>query len=369
MAFATGGASESAAQRVLRLPELLADILAHVDDLRDVCAAMRTNSTWAAAGTRRVWQRPPRAALQAVPAARCRVYDAAVRSVALPVSLKWRPKKAWRLPRLRELTCCFGALDAASRRYAAALLLQHVERLHAVTLAGYRSRWRDVLDVLLDDGSYAPAADGGDVVLQALVRCRRLVSLEVTVPLLSRRMMEDLLTVDADPFPVLRIACATVEAEAARTFCAMVRNVSRLVVIITTRGHSEVIDAATRLANLEIFGVGGLYQTCEADLEVRGPFRQLTALLFYKCRVSLPDAQLSQLLRRAPHIVGLDLRSVGSLSDSSLALIGRHCRNLRYLCLPRCLLESLLSATPTPAFPLLGTLDVGYVVEDGPLIR
>jgi hypothetical protein len=372
MASATSSASESATQRALRLPELLAIIFSHFGEMRDVCTAMRTNTTWAAAGIRRVWRRAPRAALQAVPAARCRVYDAAIRAVELPVSLKWRPKKAWRLPRLRELTCCFSALDDASRRYATALLQQHAERLQNVTLTGYRGRWRDFLDADVDDGDDLahPALDGGfDAVLHAIVRCRRLVTLEVTVPMLSRRMMEGVLAQDADPFPLLRVACASVEAGAARTLCVMVRNVSRLLVIVTTRGPSEIIDAATKLARLEILGVGGLYQTCTADLERRGVFPRLMALFFHLCRVSLPDAQLSQLLRRVPNIVGLDLHSVRGLSDSSLALIGQHCRELRYLRLPRCLLESLLSATPAPAFPWLSKLDVGHVVEDGPLIR
>jgi hypothetical protein len=66
-------AAENPQQRVLRLLELRAEILEHLD-ARWLYAAARFNHAWAATALPLLWRRPPPNALQVVPAKRCHVY-------------------------------------------------------------------------------------------------------------------------------------------------------------------------------------------------------------------------------------------------------------------------------------------------------
>jgi hypothetical protein len=215
-------AAEDPQKRVLRLPELFAEILEHLDP-RCLYTAARVNRAWAATALLLLWRRPPAKALHVVPAKRCHVYDAAIRHVAVMVDKKRPMKKAWTLPRLRELALVYYHLTSNSQPAMQAFVSQYATQLSRLTIwCDSLARAGEVRDCV---GCRTDAASVE--LLQHIVRCHGLVSLTLGI-LLTDGAIRTVHADIANHFERLRELHVHVELKALHTLCGMIRNVTHL---------------------------------------------------------------------------------------------------------------------------------------------
>jgi hypothetical protein len=402
---------ESAAQRVLRLPELLAVILdfASKDDggASVLAAAMLVNRLWAATALPLRWYRVPHAALHAIPAQRCAVYDTAIRAVDLQL---WRArpvKKAWTLPRLHTLSLAYGS---ASRKNAddaaAAYVSRWAETLTRVTIRpaasakaakaakaavarrrqqqARRSRvsnrrsgrshtgpqpWSN----LLPNASRLRSDRSADIVAQ-LARCAALRNVTLSAPTVryeAVRAIEEAQIVT--PFPALVAWSSAVDVAAIDGFCRMIASVTQLELTVESMSMMQEQWACfARLRHLQSFTFR-LSSTFWASglLQLRG------LSLLRELNVQTPimfdvftDDDLRTLLRGLVSLRLLRLRFDSNFSSSAFVIPGEHCPQLTRLALDvRCSFGALARRCPDfrPLFPLLDSLMVTDAAEDGTL--
>jgi hypothetical protein len=284
---------ESPAQRVLRLPELVAIIIDFASDDYDagagvLAAAMLVNRVWAATALPLRWHRVPQAALHAVPTRRCAVYDAAVRAVDLQLWRAQRVKAAWTLPQLHTLSLAYGgvlpmSVDDASA--AAAYVSRWAETLTSVTIgpaasaravkaakaaAAKRQRTRrsrantrrsgpsstgpQPWPLALPNNSFFRRDISTDVIVQ-LARCAALRTVTLAAPTVRRQALRAVQQAHiAAPFPALVAWSSVVRVDAVDGLCRLLASVLRLE--LTVDGvflREEAWASFSRLRRLQSF--------------------------------------------------------------------------------------------------------------------
>jgi hypothetical protein len=363
-------AAEDPQQRVLCLPELRVEILEHLDP-RWLYAAARVNRAWAATALPLLWRRPPRKALHVVPAKRCHVYDAAIRHVAVMVDQKRQMKKAWTLPRLRELSLIYYHLASNSMPAMLAFVSRHAAQLSRLTIwcdsLARAGEVRDCVECRTESASVE--------LLQEIVRCRGLVSLTLGF-LLTDRAIRTVHADPANPFERLRELHVHVEPKALPTLCGMIRDVTHLGLqiglhaLVADQRKPGIFSTVSRLRNLRALAIGGCYESECEDFWLLGRLKRLQKL---KTDMGFEDSvsRLAALLTKLPQLQNLQITCYGApLSSVAYHVAADNCPELEYLALPAKLrLPSPEAEANGPHFPKLKELQVCEIEVDGGLER
>jgi hypothetical protein len=344
---------ESPIQRVLRLPELLAEVFRHLDR-RALSAAVRVNRTWAAAGVRVLWRYPTRKALDALPAKRCAAYDAAIRHIELRVMLKRQPKKAWTLPRLERLTLVYRQLEA-ERPAMQAALQRHAQRLTHVAIDSVDSRKHGFPQ------RCARAALAGSELLAHIAACRRLTYLQLDMSI-GRDTLLDFVRQVEQPFPCLATLRACVEAAALPVLLGVLPHVAKLCLTVfcvppSAQGVFACLSSARQVRQLEVAGV---FPVSGRDIICLAGLCELEALrIAVRCLQFASDQELASVLSGLRHLRELQLPWARGLSRTAYILAGKLCRRLTHLELRAlCDLGYSSGHHSGPLFPFLETLSM-----------
>ncbi len=373
--------SENPVQRVLRLPELLPEIFEHLDRAA-LSAAVRVNRAWAAGGIPILWRYPTRKALGALPAKRCRAFDASIRGVEMRVMLK-RPtgKKPWALPRLQRLTCAYRDL-AAERPKMLAALQRHAATLTHVVVNSYRSS-RSRRRTSSSSGNSSNSGSNGSVLsiahrgwccvlgssdlLVAAAACRRLVHLQLDYEITAGAMRDFVrhAAQQAQPFSLLRTLRARVAAAALPALCTTLGRVEELALAVVDGyqfSNDHVFTALSGLRSIQKLEVATDDVVHGQKLEPLALLTELEVLCIWR-RGPLfsSDEAFASVTSRLCRLRILTLPESEGLSDSAYAVAGRNCPQLTYLELnARCDVRHLRyhDAGGRPLFPMLDTLSI-----------
>ncbi len=354
-------AAENPQQRVFRLPELRAEIFVHLCR-RSLYVAAHVNRAWAATAMPLLWRHPPPKALDHVPAKRCHVYNAAIRHAVVKVGMKRQMKKAWTLPRLRELTLIYPHVPGDEPHAMQAFLSQYAAQLSRVTIWCENQRH----GVPPYPCPRCDALIASEALVQHIARCRGLVGLTLG-RLLTGVAVQSLHANVADPFWRLRQLDVRVAPGAIPTLCRLIRDVTDLRLYVAPGVGTGVLSAVSRVSNLRALSIAGCWGRGYEDLSVLGRLAHLQSLEIQSMAFEgVSDTIFVALLTQLPRLRSLRMPYTRGLSTAAYRIAASNCPELRHLALlPNLGLPSLEGSPSGPHYPELEELDVRDVEVDG----
>ncbi|KAK4502612.1 hypothetical protein PRZ48_006038 [Zasmidium cellare] len=390
---------DSAVDRALALPELLALILDFLeDDHLSLSSAIRVNTFWNEHGEKVLWREPPSRVLLHLPEDRRQKYANYVEALAFDegpdcaahaqyaklqfpqlryVSIDtYRPSgitpwiRQYLQPNLREFSFYGGDAHDDIRE----LLVDHCPRLRMLLIDNIGSdvpelgfveflkHFRELDNISLHYSKYKNVPDDVFCHLAGLDSLRTL-ALQNLLPGSAVRLMNE--TVEK-PFRHLENLDLYTRASLLPAIVPVIKGVKKLDLKINADTMLQVIPCISPLQDLEVLILtfqfsGGIILEDFMCLKKFPKLRTLEIADYGDFQIPATIETLNNVFKCLPFLESLDLAAVFEDSTAYLTALGQNCRNLEECSLGGTFYLEKLRDVPAPLFPSLGSLELDFV--------